>query len=237
MNPADAIPERLRHAAMLQSWCDLTFLHWRYPVEIVQMRVPSPLRVESFDGSAWVGITPFLLRRLRPQTMPPLPWISEFPETNCRTYVRAPDGHSGVWFFSLDAARLLAVIGARFTYGLPYAWSRMRVAMTASQVIYESARRWPDSRAQTRIVVEPGREINPDPLDVFLTARFRLYSFVSGKLSCAKVDHAPWPLRTARIIDIQQTLTDGAGLSQPLHADMVRYSPGVDVRIGSPEPI
>lgn len=238
MNPSDAKPEPLRHVAMLQSWCDLTFLHWRYPVEVVQRQVPRPLRVESFDGSAWVGITPFLLRGLRAKSLPSLPWISQFPETNCRTYVRAPDGHSGVWFFSLDAARILAVMGARLTYGLPYAWSRMRVARTAGQVSYESARRWPDSRSRTRIVVEPGDEINPEPLDLFLTARFRLYSFVLGKLACAKVDHPPWLLRSARLIEAYQTLTDVAGLSPAaLQADMVRYSPGVDVRIGFPEPL
>jgi uncharacterized protein len=235
MNAPDAVPEPLRHAPMLQSWCDLTFLHWRYAVEDVQRLVPPPLRVESFDGSAWVGITPFLLQGLRPKSMAPLPWISRFPETNCRTYVRAPDGHSGIWFFSLDAARLLAVMGARVTYGLPYAWSRMRVRKAAGRIIYESERRWPDSRSRTRIVVEPGHEIAPDPLDIFLTARFRLYSFVFGKLIRAKVEHAPWPLRTARIVEAQQTLTHSAGLPEAAGADMVRYSPGVDVRIGSPE--
>src|SRR4051812_29489725 len=216
MNPSDAIPEPLPHQVMWQSWCDLTFLHWRYPVEVVQKQVPRPLCVESFDGCAWVGVTPFLLRGLRAKSLPPLPWISQFPETNCRTYVRAPDGHSGVWFFSLDAARILAVLGARLTYGLPYAWSRMRVAKTASQVIYESARRWPDSRSRTRIVVEPGDEITPEPVDVFLTARFRLYSFVLGKLTCAKVDHQPWPLRSARLIEAHQTLTVAAGLPHQL---------------------
>jgi hypothetical protein len=199
--------------------------------------VPHPLQVESFDGSAWVGITPFLLQGLRSKSVPALPWISEFPETNCRTYVRGPDGHSGVWFFSLDAARILAVIGARVTYGLPYAWSRMRVVRTATQVTYESARRWPDSHSRTRIVVEPGDEIHPEPLDLFLTARFRLYSFVLGKLTCARVNHPPWPLRSARLIEAQQTLTDAAGLPQPLQPDMVRFSPGVDTRIASPEPV
>ncbi len=218
---------------MLQTWSCLTFLHWRYPVDVVQRQVSPSLRVESFDGSAWVGVTPFLLQGLRPKSFPSMPWISQFPETNCRTYVRAPDGHSGVWFFSLDAARILAVIGARLTYGLPYAWSRMRIARTASQVIYESARRWPDSRSRTRIVVEPGDEINPDPLDLFLTARFRLYSFVLGKLRCARVEHPPWPLRSARVIEAHQTLTDAAGLLQRLHPDLVRYSPGVDTRIAS----
>lgn len=222
---------------MLQRWCCLTFLHWRYPVDVVQRQVPQQLQVESFDGSAWVGITPFLLRGLRAKSLPPLPWISQFPETNCRTYVRAPDGHSGIWFFSLDAARILAVMGARLTYGLPYAWSRMRVTRTAGQVIYQSARRWPDSRSRTRIVVEPGDEIDPEPLDLFLTARFRLYSFMFGKLICAKVAHPPWPLRGARLIEAHQTLTDAAGLSRPLQVDMVRYSPGVDVCIASPEPV
>jgi uncharacterized protein len=237
MNPCDITPEPLNSVVMLQSWCDLTFLHWRYPVEVVQREVPPPLRVESFDGSAWVGITPFVLRRLRAKSLPPLPWISHFPETNCRTYVRAPDGHSGVWFFSLDAARILAVMGARLTYGLPYAWSCMRVHRPASRVIYQSARRWPDSRSRTRIVVEPGEEINPDPLDLFLTARFRLYSFVAGKLMCAKVAHPPWPLRSARLLEADQTLTDSAGLPRPFEADMIRYSPGVDVRIAPPEPV
>src|SRR5581483_5061957 len=102
--------------AMLQSWCDLTFLHWRYPLEAAQALVPGPLQVETFDGSAWVGITPFVVRALRPPLLPSLPWISHFPETNCRTYVKGPDGHSGVWFFSLDAARAPAVMGARLGY-------------------------------------------------------------------------------------------------------------------------
>lgn len=83
----------------------------------------------------------------------------------------------------------------------------------------------------------PARRLTRGPLDVFLTARFRLYSFVLGSLICAKVDHPPWPLRSARLVEAHQTLADAAGLSHPLQADMVRYSPGVDVRIAAPEPV
>ena len=124
-------PPRIGFPVMYQDWCYLTFLHFRYPVEVVTKQVPAPLTVETFDGSAWVAVTPFLLRNLRPPWLPPWPWISHFPETNCRTYVRAPDGTPGVWFFSLDAARAHAVLGARLTFGLPYAWSRMRVERMA----------------------------------------------------------------------------------------------------------
>jgi len=158
---------------MSQSWCDLTFLHWRYPVDVVRRQVPP---------------------------------LSQFAETNCRTYVSAPD-KPGVWFFSLDAVRILAVMGARLAYGLPLRLVPNAGTAKRRRIIYESARRWPDSRSRTRIVVEPG----------------------------AKVDHPPWPLRRARVVESHQTLTEEAGLSQPLQAGIGRYSPGVNVRIGSPE--
>jgi len=112
---------------MLQSWCDLSFLHWRYPVDAVRARVPGELELDLFERSAWVGVTPLIVRDLRPVLMPALPWISTFPETNCRTYVKGPDATPGVWFFSLDGpwplfsaeARALRQAPTAATAGLP----------------------------------------------------------------------------------------------------------------------
>lgn len=233
--PALEPTERVHHAAMLQSWCDLTFLHWAYPVESVQRLVPSPLQVESFGGSAWVGVTPFDLRGLRPLLLPPLPWISHFPETNCRTYVRGPDGHSGVWFFSLDAGRAAAALAARLGYGLPYSWAQMSVEQSGKEIVYRSKRIISGRTAGTHIVVVPGAPIEPQPLDVFLTARFRLYSFVLGNLTYTSVEHPPWPLRSAQLIKAEQTLTAAAGLPDPQGSPMALFSPGVRVRVGLPE--
>src|SRR5689334_14871792 len=39
---------------MFQCWCDLTFLHWRYPPESVRPHLPPALELDTFDGSAWV---------------------------------------------------------------------------------------------------------------------------------------------------------------------------------------
>ena len=235
--PAETPPEPVRFSAMLQSWCSLTFLHWRYPVEIVRPHIPPPLELESFDGSAWIGVAPFMIRGLRPAFLPSLPWISEFPETNCRTYVKGPDGRSGVWFFSLDAARAAAVAGARLTYGLPYAWSRMRVTRTATRVTYESRRRWPDATARSRIVVEPGDPIPSGPLERFLTARFRLYSFMLGRLTYTAVEHAPWPLQAARLVEADQSIIECAGLPTPAGLPTVHFSQGVRVRVAAPKPV
>jgi uncharacterized protein len=231
-----AYPEvpRVRFPVMFQNWHHLTFLHWRFPVASIAARIPPPLEVESFDGAAWVGITPFWLNGLRPPVLPALPWLSAFPETNCRTYVRGPDGESGIWFFSLDAARAIAVAGARFAYGLPYAWSRMRVAMGAGWLRYESRRRWPDRTGMTRFEIRPGAPIESRELEIFLTARFRLYSFIRGRLTYTQVEHPPWPLYSARVTHLQQTLTDAVGLPRPQEAPIVHFSPGVQVRVSAP---
>jgi len=60
-------------------------------------------------------------------------------ELNVRTYVHY-NGVPGVWFFSLDAARLPAVFAARATFGLPYYWAQMRVRVDHRNVNYQSIR-------------------------------------------------------------------------------------------------
>ena len=83
------------------------------------------------------------LLRGAPPVAPAPPWFTSFPETNVRTYVVGPDGREGLWFFSLDAARLEPVLVARSTYALPYMWSAMRVERDGAAVRYRSRRRWP----------------------------------------------------------------------------------------------
>jgi uncharacterized protein len=224
----------VRFPLMFQQWRYITFLHWRMPVSVVRDLVPPSLTVDEFDGSAWVGVTPFLLRGLRAPFVPPLPWLSHFPETNCRTYVIGPDGRPAIWFFSLDAARVLAVMGARVGYGLPYAWARMRIGFDR-RIRYRSARRWPDRGATTDIEVEPGPPIEAGPREIFLTARFRLYSVRAGRLVFADVEHPPWPLQAARVIRAEQTLTQSSGLPAPSGLPLAHFSPGVTVRIGWPK--
>jgi uncharacterized protein YqjF (DUF2071 family) len=133
-------PHSLRWPLMLQRWERLTFLHWRYDPEQIRPLIPAELKLDTFDGSAWIGLTPFLLTHLRPPFTPAVPWISRFPETNVRTYVRGPDDTPGVWFFTLEADRLLSVIVARISYGLPYRGAAMNVEAAGGTVQYASDR-------------------------------------------------------------------------------------------------
>ena len=230
--------EPVPHPLMLQSWRRLTFLHWRYDPAVVQRLLPDGLAVDVFGNSAWVGLVPFQIYGLRPPGLPALPWLSHFPETNVRTYAVGPDGSRGVWFFSLDAARWPAVIGARTAYGLPYFWASMRVTRPAGCVRYESRRSWPrPAYESTDISIAPGQRCVPaelTDLDHFLTARFRLFTVLRGKLRFAPVEHPPWPLARAQVLQFRESLLEAAGLPRPAGEPLAHYSEDLLVRVGAP---
>jgi uncharacterized protein len=233
-------PHSIRRAVMVQGWYDLTAIHWRYDPAVVQALLPAGFTVDTFDGSAWVGLIPFYMERIRVPHLPAFGWLSTFPETNIRTYIVDSAGRRAVWFFSLDIARLLPALVARATYRLPYCWGRMSIAASgASDEIrtYTSDRRWPKGEAKSAVSVRIGDELVGDELtdlDHFLTARWALGSTWGRRLMWARVDHPAWKLHAASLIDIDESLVRAAGLPNPTGDPTVRWSPGVEVRIERP---
>jgi uncharacterized protein len=229
-------PHRVERPAMLHRWDDLTFLHWPYDPATVQALLPDGLRVETFGGRAWVGLVPFRMEVTLPG-IAPRRWVSWFAETNVRTYVQAPDGTTGVWFLSLDAERLGAVLTGRRAYDLPYYWSHLRVAGAGRFRTYTARRRWPRPAARSQVVVEIGEPLAPEdvaPFEHWLTARWRLYSVAGGRLRGALAEHPPWPLHRATCHHVDDGLVVAAGLPAPAGEPLAHWSPGVAVRVGFP---
>ncbi len=219
---------------MLQIWRSLTFLHWRYDATTIASILPRGLTLDTFDGSAWVGLVPFVLTGVQPYGFPALPWISEFPETNVRTYVRGPDGERGVWFFTLEADRLAAVLLARSWYHLPYRWAEMDVLRSGSMVKYRSERSRFFGRGKTDIEIEIGGALREtSELDHFLTARFRLYTAAKGRVAYAPIEHDPWPLQPARLIKLDEDLIQNSGVTRPVGEPLVHYSEELHVKAGA----
>src|SRR5690348_7001522 len=125
---------------MAQRWSNLLFAHWVVDADALRRLVPRALPLDTFENQAWVSIASFYLSGLRPRWLPALPWLSEFPELNLRTYT-ALDGKPGVYFFSLDAGSALAVAGARAAYLLPYFRASMKAMVdVVGRVHYDSQR-------------------------------------------------------------------------------------------------
>jgi uncharacterized protein YqjF (DUF2071 family) len=218
----------VERVAMRQTWRRLTFLHWPCAPDLIRPFIPAGLQLDTFDDAAWLGLVPFEIYGT--------PGIPHFPETNLRTYVIGPDGSRAVWFFLLEAARVAAVLGARIGYHLPYFWAKMHVTSKEGAVRYRSRRHWPhDSSVMTDIVIQPGKLFNPTELtdrDHFLTARYRLYTAWRGRLRYAQIEHPPWPLARANVLELRQTLFEKAGLPSPISAPLVHYADELAVKIG-----
>ena len=155
MNLADRLAMRKRPAGspiLFQSWHKLLFLHWAIPESALRPHLPDRLAIDTFDGKAWVGLTPFTIRDARPIFTPSIPWLSHFHEINVRTYVSL-DGVPGVWFFSLDANNFIAVKVARTIFHLPYQTARITLEQQDKTIHYACTRKgsWPARRIQRHV--------------------------------------------------------------------------------------
>ncbi|MGH2719256.1 MAG: YqjF family protein [Actinomycetota bacterium] len=233
-------PFAIESPVMQHRWERLSFLHWAFDPGDVGRLLPANFQVDPLEGRAWVGLVPFFMRVGAPGGQR-VPWLSNFCETNVRTYVRDQEGRRGIWFFSLDAARLGAVVAARTTYRLPYFWSAMRLVETPGSVRYDCLRRWPGPHASSHVVVRIGQPYAAEeltPRDHFLTARWVLFSAAGRagvRVRFARAHHQAWPLFRATAEVAADDLIVAAGLPRPEGKPLVHYSPGVDVRIGRPE--
>lgn len=222
---------------MYQTWERLLFLHWRFGPEIVQRSLPDGLTVDTFDGSAWVGIVPFFMKNIRPWWSPAVPGISNFLELNLRTYVYDRSGTPGVWFYSLDANRRLAVRWGRTLFNLPYFDSRMSAAVDADDgVDYANHRR--GSGSASRFQYRPSwafRHAVPGSLEFFLVERYILFAQArSGTLSSGQVYHPPYQIGDVSVPawNDQVFADNGIGLPRPGRPfDHALYAPGVDVEV------
>jgi uncharacterized protein YqjF (DUF2071 family) len=217
---------------MRQTWLGLLFAHWRVAVEDLQPVVPAQLPIDVHDGSAWIGVTPFLVSGLRLRGTAPLPVSSRFPEINVRTYVTV-DGKPGIYFLSLDAARQSAVRAARRFYRLPYFHADMAYSRHGERVEFRSERRSVDGQAASFSatywpLADPSPP-EPGTLEHFLTERYCLYTLDERRrVHRGDIHHPPWPLQRADASLRRNTMTSPVGI-QPREQPLLHYSHRQDV--------
>lgn len=187
---------------MYQRWSQLLFLHWEVDAASLAKLLPPGLSLDTFNGKAYVGLVPFTMSGVRPRGLPAVPWLSNFHETNVRTYVHYQGKDPGVWFFSLDAANPIAVALARIWFHLPYYYARMSLTQNSEGWITYSSRRRFDSTMvpHCKVTARPIGDVEPavpGSLEFFLAERYVLYAIRGGHLMKGRVHHRPYPLQRA----------------------------------------
>jgi uncharacterized protein YqjF (DUF2071 family) len=218
---------------MSQRWNDLLFAHWPMRAAEIEALLPDGLEADVFQGSAWIGIVPFWMDKIQLRGLPSVPGARTFPELNLRTYVRdVRTGTPGVYFFSLDAANLLAVMVARSFFHLPYFWAQMSVKPRGEREFEFYSRRLlsgkPVRFAARYRGLGPSRKLvqsRPGTIEYFLTERYCLFTRDPlGRLQRANIHHIPWPLEDAEAEISQNDLAGQMGLQLPDTPPLLHYS-------------
>jgi uncharacterized protein YqjF (DUF2071 family) len=169
-----------------------------------------------------------------------------------------PAAH-GVWFFSLDAASRLAVWGARTFFSLPYFDAHIHLQREDNVIDYGVQRLATNpvslarprscdhdgharERAGVRARPRPATRIRwralealppsrPGELAHFLTERYCLYAMKGGRLHRGRIAHAPWPLRRAELLSLDDSLVRAASVEVDASREPVLHHADVlDVR-------
>jgi len=215
---------------MEQGWYDLLFAHWEVPLETVRSLVPPSLELDTYNGRPWVSIAAFLLK-MRPRGLPGLGRLWSFPELNFRTYV-VHEGKPGIFFFSLDAASLTAVIGARMAYRLPYFHARMAIDRDDRVITYRSARIRTSATFSASYQATSGVfHAAPGTLSHWLAERYCLYAADQRRVYTGEIHHPPWPLQNAQVEITENTLPDAYGMRINSKPDMVQFAAAQEVLI------
>jgi uncharacterized protein YqjF (DUF2071 family) len=245
---------------MFQNWSELLFLHWVVPAQQIIPHLPPGLELDTFEDRAYVGLVPFTMTGVRPVWSPSVPPLSDFHETNVRTYVHHNGSNPGVWFFSLDAANGIAVRIARALWKLPYHYAYMQMekrtkflpagddSETNTEkrkermiIDYKTERLWPGplpGRCEVRY--SPTGTVSsatPGTLEHFLAERYILYAYADGRLLSGQVHHTPYPLQTATVHDLDENLLAAAGIARPDDPPIAHYASGVSVDIFPLRPV
>jgi uncharacterized protein YqjF (DUF2071 family) len=185
-----------------------------WPIEASRLEpfVHRKVRIDEMNGSAWISVVPFWMQDAHFRGLPPIPFLSSFPEVNVRTYVSA-GGHRAVWFLSLDTESHINVFLARHAFHLPYVYAKVEMDRGA-EVAFRSERRrgeagfWVTYRAD-------GVETVPaeGTLEHFLTERYSMMGVDhEGELFRGDIQHAPWRLRKAIYTNGRMDLLSPLGL-------------------------
>ena len=205
-----------------QEWNRAVFLHWKVPVATLRPHVPHELKIDTFEGSAYVSLVAFTMEGIRPRYLPSVKFISCFDEINLRTYI--DHGHrKGVYFLSIESGKLLSSLVARRLSGLPY--EKSDIIRTGNRYHSENSKK----SFRLNLSYHIGERIaEKTALDHWLTERYCLYIDQRQQVYRYDIHHKPWELNHVSI-DNQAFDYRVGDFNLAAVPDLTHYSNGVNV--------
>lgn len=194
---------------MTQKWNNTLFMHLPASKDLLLSHIPADLELDLYKDQARISILPFKITNMRFRKIPPIPFVHSFLELNVRTYVKR-NGIPGIYFFSLDADSLPAVLGARVA-SLPYYYASMKMKKEQETFSVRTER-----KVEPKALFEG--EYKPisasyypakSSLAHWLVERYSLWSYRADSLFRGDIHHKPWEITEVQAsISKQEMLPD-----------------------------
>ncbi|WP_100011513.1 YqjF family protein [Lentibacillus sediminis] len=200
---------------MTQKWEHLLFAHYEVNPQVLKPHLPPGLELDTYDGRAWMTVIPFRVSGMRLRGTLHIPYLHTYLELNVRTYVKK-NGLSGIYFFSLDADKLPAVLGAR-VLTLPYFSATMAMSEKAGAYRFISERKHGRNAVIDCKYKPTGESYFPkkDSLASWLLERYWLWTYKRGVLFKGGIHHKQW--------DVYHTSADISG------GNLFPFAPAPDI--------
>jgi len=220
-------PNRPWNAA--QEEHDVVFLHYEVDQPALERLLPAELELQLFGGSAWIGIIALRMRRVhwRLRGLPRI--IRRFPEVDLVTYV-ACEGRRGLFFLGIESARRLLAPVTRWTSGLPYLYSGLRVIPVGGAITVTAGPR--PSEGATAAVLDltyqpavADAPIRPDsPVAVLMDQYSAFVVDWRGRIAELDEVHHPWCPQAVQVEVRANTLGAAVGVELGATPTMAHYA-------------
>jgi len=218
---------------MRKRWNDLLFAHWPIPANTLSPLLPEGIQIDTFQGSAWLGVAPSWTERIKLRGLPSILGVGGYPSLSLRTYVcDQHTGTTGIFVLSEDASNLIAVASARFFRHLPSHWADMRLDQKSEREFFVYSRRL--FSAEPVIFMARYRGLGPTrklaenrygTLEYFLTERHCMFtSNRAGQLFRANIHYITWPLEDAEAVIECNDLATALGIKLPEQKPVLHYA-------------
>lgn len=210
--------------AVMQRWNDILFAHWPVDTSVLTPLIPDSLDPDSFQGSAWLGISASWIDQMRIRALVPRMLAHGKSSVAVRTYVRErTSGIPGMLPLSIDTDDLFSLLLGRAIQSMPYFWAELdfderserEFQILSSRRLAAKPVRF-STRYRTLGPTVRSSRLTPGSLEHFLMERSVIFRRShAGGCRRANMHHVSGPLEEAEAEIEQNDLAAALGIQLP----------------------
>lgn len=198
-------------------------LHWKVDAGAIRHLLPRALSLDTFEGGAWVTMCVASVANLRNKLLNIIKQGFKFNQVLMQTYV-IHQGKPGLFIFNQE-------LEGSFTKNLYQKFFKLKQGGTEFQIersneMHKFFASNQYSGFKLGLHYNYGAAIEPSPLEIWLSDRFKYFCEKENRLSECHVHHAKWAFKDVNVEKFKTRFNYG-GLSLEGQPDFIHFSPGI----------